>query len=122
MTLATLLDKDVQVLAMTIQVKGGARVKQWNTIAYASLPAAIQPRKVTNRALFKQSGIQITHVVYLGDETGGYGNVNSLVINQGDMIVFAEPGKQARRFEIVGAINQDEANRFLRCECMERHG
>jgi hypothetical protein len=127
MTLATMLDRDVKVLAMTVAVSGGARKKVWTTVKYASLPAAIQPKNARNAVLFKESGRQITHVVYVGDETGGYGDVADLVINQSDMIVYTPIDSTGaplppRNFEVVGVLNQDEANRYLRAGCVERHG
>lgn len=118
-----MLNKVVAVNNMTVSQVGGVRQKAFTTVAYAALPAAIQPRNSQTASLFREAGIQITHIIYLGDASGGYGDVSSLVINQGQQIVYVPPqGGPTRIFDIAGVMNQDEANQFLRVGVVERKG
>lgn len=123
MTLPVMLDKLVKVRSLTVTGSGGARKKNWSTVKYPKLPAAIQPRSATNAKLFKESGMQITHVIYVGDPSGGYGTVFDMEIGQEDQIEDISPTSTAGRvFEVVGVMDQCEAGECFRCGCVERKG
>lgn len=89
----------------------GARLKTWVT-KYTNIPARIVDASSDVQVFFERNGMQVSHVVYVGDPGGG---AVTLQITQGEQIQFGN-----RVFEIQGVMNPDHLNRYLKLVCLEK--
>jgi head-tail adaptor len=112
MTLHSLLGKVIQVNTLSMAQTGGKRQKSW-TVKYAALPARIVPADARSMRRFARDGQEIDHVVYVGGPSAN--NVANISISRGEQIVFG-----TRIFEVKGARNPDELNRYLIVGCTEK--